>query len=349
MLALTVIMSEEQETHLGQHYHIATILGNYFYASTVLVASAAWVVAFGAQITVTKIVGHEAVGVMWFAVFLQLFLILEVIGILASGTIGSFRIQACALSTMAGVFGVIGVDMSIFAGQPARSAMAAGWVLLTIVDILWMLFFSAEPHTPFARLVESMASHRRDGADMERQASSARSSKAKVGKYSVSEMGSDGSPDSETKVGHDGRGEAPPESSPEIDWTGMGRKRIVDRTQDMAAETSDSSRNHSVPPPTSNNRRAVYLEGRQLSTIYDRTEGTSEDANSQPNADPPNQYPFKVRARSSWIPRSPSEISFKKGDILYSAEKEGKKWWNVKRADGSVGSAPSNYFKVLNS
>ncbi|KAF7346827.1 SH3-domain-containing membrane protein [Mycena sanguinolenta] len=341
-------MPEEQDTrdtHLGQHYHFATILGNYFYASTVLVTSAAWVVAFAAQIAVTKLVGHEAVGVMWFAVFLQLFLNLGVVGILAGGDIGSFRLQACALSTMAGVFAVIGVDMSIFAGQPARSAMAAGWLLLAIVDILWMLFFSAEPQTPFARLVESMTVGSTDGpedADRERQASSARSSKAK-------RWDPTGLPGSETKVGHDARGEAPPESSPEIDWTGMGRKRIVDSPQNIAAEMPETAPNHSFPPPTSNNRRAVYLEGRQLSTIYDRTEGTSEDANSQRNTELPNQFPFKVRARSNWIPRSPSEISFKKGDILYSAENEGKKWWKVKKADGTVGSAPSNYFKVLNS
>ncbi|KAJ7238311.1 hypothetical protein B0H12DRAFT_97396 [Mycena haematopus] len=155
-----------------------------------------------------------------------------------------------------------------------------------------------------------------DGVDMERQSSSARSSRAK------------------TKVGHDGRGERPPETSPEISgtWTGIGLQRIVDRTQDMAAEENDVPDRH-----------------RQLSTIYDRTESTSESADSQRNADPPDQYPFKVRAMGNWIPRSPSEISFKKGDILHSAENEGKRWWKVKKANGSVGSAPSNYFKVINS
>jgi len=124
---------------------------------------------------------------------------------------------------------------------------------------------------------------------------------------------------------------------------------VVEEEDDRDTPDPDGAQNHhSFPPPSSKNRRAVYVDGhRHLSTIYDRTEGTSEDTDSQRrNSD---SYPFKVRAKSDWIPRSPSEISFKKGDILHSSEKEGKKWWKVKKADGSVGSAPSNYFKVLNS
>ncbi|KAJ7844535.1 hypothetical protein B0H14DRAFT_2776529 [Mycena olivaceomarginata] len=343
-------MQEEQDTH-HKRYRLAAVLSNYFYAITLLLASGAWVVAFVAQIAVTKlgIVGHEAVGVMWFAVFLQLFLILGVFGILASGDMSAFRLQACAFSILASVFAVIGVDMSIFAGQPARSAMAGGWLVLSAVDILWVLLFSAEPHTPFARLVESMGvgSGRALNNDTERQASSTQSSDGKESKFSESEIASDGSPDA-TKVGHDARGEH--DSSPEIskDWTGMGRQKIVDRTQDTVVTEEnvgpDGAQNHSFPPPSSKNRRAVYIEEpRPLSVIYDHTEGTDSRRESA------NLYPFRVRARSDWIPRSPSEISFKKGDILHSAEKEGKKWWKVKKVDGTVGSAPSNYFKVLGS
>ncbi|KAF7364599.1 High osmolarity signaling protein SHO1 [Mycena venus] len=336
-------MQEEDTDHPHNRDRLAIVLSNYFYASTIFVASGAWVVAFAAQIAVTKIVGHEAVGVMWFAVFLQLFLILGVTGIVSGGDISVFRLQACAFSIMAAVFAVIGVDMSIFAhGQPARGAMAAG---------------VARPRRRRHPLVDSMAvgsSSARESTDAERQASSSRSSKGRG--YSVSEIRSDGSLD-ETKVGHEGRGDPHNGSSPEIsgDWTGMGRQKIVDRTQEAiliveeGGEAPDNAQNHSFPPPSSKNRRAVYLEEpRHLSTIYDRSEGTSEDA-TDPQRDSTSLYPFRVRARSDWIPRSPSEISFKKGDILHSAEKEGKRWWKVRKADGSIGSAPSNYFKVLNS
>lgn len=397
-------MQEEQDIH-HKRYRLAAVLSNYFYAITLLLASVcvprfAWTwrctnLASGRMgsrirganrgyknryVTCMRVsvlfrsssgslfslkVGHEAVGVMWFAVFLQLFLILGVFGILASGDMSAFRLQACAFSILASVFAVIGVDMSIFAGQPARSAMAGGWLVLSAVDILWVLLFSAEPHTPFAQLVESMGvgSGRALNNDTERQASSTQSSNGKESKFSESEIASDGSPDA-TKIGHDARGEH--DSSPEIskDWTGMGRQKIVDRTQDTVVteenEGPDGAQNHSFPPPSSKNRRAVYIEEpRPLSVIYDHTEGTGEEEDSRRES--ANLYPFRVRARSDCthifhilqeyhcqlflrlgIPRSPSEISFKKGDILHSAEKEGKKWWKVKKVDGTVGCACHN-------
>lgn len=241
---------------------------------------------------------------MWFAVFLQLFLIIGVLSILGGGDISAFRLQACAFSTMAAVFAVIGVDMSIFAGQPARGAMAAGWLLLAIVDILWVLFFTAEPGTPLARLVETMTVHSPRGsesADTERQASSSRSGEVRVSKFSEAEIRSDASPD-ETKVGHDRNGDPHDGSSPEMsrDWTGMGRPKIVDRTQDTLAEEEEApenKQNYRFPPPSSKNRRAVYVEEpRHLSTIYDHPEGTSENGDS--HRDSTNLYPFKVRARS---------------------------------------------------
>ncbi|KAJ7728572.1 hypothetical protein DFH07DRAFT_221737 [Mycena maculata] len=353
----------QEDADPGQGPRLAAVLGNYFYITTVLPSVGAWLLAFGAQIAVTKIVGHSAVGVMWFAIFLQLFLTLGVLSIFASGSVAAFRLQVSTFGTMAAVFAVIGVDMSIFADEAARGAMAAGWLVLAVIDILWVLYFSAEPGTPVARLVEGMAV--RDGprahreGDTEKQGRGSSSRMGEAGKTSFyaadAEMRSNGSPD-ETKVGHDNIGDPTnggpsPELKDGAEWNQLER-RIVDRSQEALAEQAQeevqaaepSQRDSRSPPPSAKNRRGVYIDDRRhLSTIYDNSEGTSE------NRDSGNLYPFKVRARSDWISRSPSEISFRKGDILHSAEKEGKKWWQVRKADGSVGTAPSNYFKVLNS
>ncbi|KAJ7704881.1 hypothetical protein B0H17DRAFT_1326384 [Mycena rosella] len=368
---------QSETAHPQRRAHSAPALRNYFHCSVLLLSVAAWLLAFAAQIAATKIVGRAAVGVLWFAIFLQLFLIIGVLVVLLRETVAPFHLQLAFFATMAGVFAVIGVDMSIFTGERSRDAMGAGWLVLAVVDILWVLYFSAEPGTPLAHLVEGMVfaprqhqhQNGRAHSGKERHESGSGSGSGlrsggagETGFYDAEEMRSDGSPD-ETKVGHEGpNGAASPEKSPE--WRGMDR-RIVDRSQDSEAmepepepettSTNDRSQNltpRRPPPPVSKNRRAVYVEEpRHLSTIYDNTESTSDSAtrDSQPERDSAQLYPFKVRARSDWIPRSPSEISFRKGDVLHSAEKEGKKWWKVRKADGSVGSAPSNYFKVVSS
>ncbi|KAJ7133394.1 hypothetical protein C8R44DRAFT_23376 [Mycena epipterygia] len=351
---------QDDDTHLKQRKHFAAaILGNYFHFITIVLSAGAWLLAFAAQIVVTKTAGRAAVGVMWFAVFLQLFLIFGVLTIIACGEVGAFRLQVCVFGVMAASFAVIGVDMSIFTGQASRSAMGAGWLVLAIIDILWVLYFSSDPGTPLARLVDSLTvaprarNHDRRNGNADLEAARAPSSRSAAGEtnYDSADMTSDGSPD-ETKVGHE-RSAPSPEASADWSLKRLDRK-IVDRSQEAptdpepALETEKPPNHARSPPPSSKNRQAVYIdEHRHLSTIYDNTEsGASGNRDSQRDSD--HLYPFKVRARSDWIPRSPSEISFKKGDILHSAEKDGKKWWKVRKTDGSVGTAPSNYFKVVN-
>lgn len=89
-------------------------------------------------------VGHSAVGTLWFAIFLQLFLILGVLHTLASDSVAMQRMQISVFGAVAIVFAVNGVNQGIFSGDSALDAMGAGWLLLSFVDILWVLYFTSE-------------------------------------------------------------------------------------------------------------------------------------------------------------------------------------------------------------
>jgi SHO1 osmosensor len=89
-------------------------------------------------------VGHDTVGTLWFAIWLQLFLIIGVIYTLASDSISMHRLQIVAFGSVAIVFAVIGVNQSIFSGFASLDAIAAGWLILAMVDILWVLYFTSE-------------------------------------------------------------------------------------------------------------------------------------------------------------------------------------------------------------
>jgi SHO1 osmosensor len=45
------------------------------------------------------------------------------------------------------VFSVFGVNQGIFTNVPAMEAMAAGWLLLAIVNVLWVLYFTSEENS----------------------------------------------------------------------------------------------------------------------------------------------------------------------------------------------------------
>ena len=100
--------------------------------------------------------GHNTVGVLWFAIFLQLFLIIGVLYTLASDSIAMHRFQISVFGAVAIVFAVMGVNQGIFAGVASLNAMAAGWLILAIVDILWVLYFTSEEDSLALHIFNSM-------------------------------------------------------------------------------------------------------------------------------------------------------------------------------------------------
>lgn len=88
--------------------------------------------------------GHSFVGSLWFGIFLQMFLIAGVLYTLASDSIAMHRLQIAVFGAVAIVFAVDGANTGLFAGAGSLQAMGAGWLVLSMVDILWVLYFTSE-------------------------------------------------------------------------------------------------------------------------------------------------------------------------------------------------------------
>ena len=95
-------------------------------------------------LTNVKSVDRGAVNTLWFAIFLQLFLILGVLYTLATNSIAMHRFQISVFGAVAIVFAVQGVNQGLFVSAASLNAMGVGWLLLAVVDILWVLYFTSE-------------------------------------------------------------------------------------------------------------------------------------------------------------------------------------------------------------
>ncbi|KAJ7737104.1 hypothetical protein B0H16DRAFT_108525 [Mycena metata] len=117
---------------------------HYFFLITTLLAMLGWVLAFIFQVIATVQFGHESVRTLWFAILFQGFLNVAFIFTIATSTIEPSRFQMSAFASIATVYAVLGVDTGVFSGKPTLAAMGAGYLVLAIVDILWILYFTCE-------------------------------------------------------------------------------------------------------------------------------------------------------------------------------------------------------------
>lgn len=143
---------------MGRSGSMRSVASHPGFIITLLIAIAGWFAAFiGQCVTEAKYQAQaespgSAVGVQWFGIFLQLIMIISVLVTLAGDSVARNRFQISVFLAITVVFAVFGVNSGIFAESSYQLAIGAGWILLAMVDILWLLYFSAEEDAAVSRI-----------------------------------------------------------------------------------------------------------------------------------------------------------------------------------------------------
>ncbi|THV06611.1 hypothetical protein K435DRAFT_711473 [Dendrothele bispora CBS 962.96] len=322
------------------------ILTHYLFLFTSLLSILAWFIAFIAQIIATARGSRDAVGVLWFAIFLQLFLIAGVLWTLASDSIAMHRFQISVFGAVAIVFAVIGVDQGIFSGNAPLQAMSVGWLLLAMVDILWVLYFTSEDDSLMLHVFNLMGTGGLTPPSRRRRARN-QSSIHNMNNGYANNYASGGGISSQDIPYNKQMGSVV--GSPGIGG-GMGPNGI--RSQNSFGAVSTDAR--SIGAASANN--APTSAGGPGSIGGGDTNGPNSPLMAgvgavgqmgSPEAGA-ETYSYKAKALYAYTasPDDPSEISFTKGEILDIVDKQGK-WWQAKKSDGAIGIAPSNYLQII--
>ncbi|CAE6442625.1 hypothetical protein ACGC1H_007562 [Rhizoctonia solani] len=314
----------------GGGYDFRPIITHYLFLVTFLLAFAGWFTAFIGQAATTAQFGNIAVGTLWFAIFLELFLILGVMHTLATDSIGMHRLQISVFGAIAIVFSVNGAHAGLYSSFSAPQAMGAGWLILSFVNILWVLYFTAEEDSTVLNTLDSFGSgsgltpagrsDRAGGARRRSHKPQSRSSNGYTGAGKEEHMGMSG-----IAPIHTGGTGMRQQHSP----GGMtnGAHSFGEDSQHRAASPSTPLMSNAVPPGAA--------------------------AGAGPGNDPERggnvgNYAYKARALYAYTasPDDPAEISFVKGEILDIVDNNGK-WWQARKEDGTTGIVPSNYLQLI--
>ncbi|KAG6380972.1 hypothetical protein JVT61DRAFT_5367 [Boletus reticuloceps] len=291
------------------------------------------------------------VGVAWFAIFLELFLILGVIHTLATDSIAMHRFQISTFGAVAIVFAVISVDESIFSGRAALDAMAAGWLILAIVDILWVLYFTSEEDSLALHFFNSLGTGGLTPPSRRRRTRGP----------SVHNMASNGYAANYSSGAGIGSQDIPYDPANKVPGS-IGPAAVRSQNSFVGGGSIDGVPRPLAPPPPGStpapppgqiaNPDQNIAAGSPLMSPGAAGIGAGNTLSASTSSPEPVQdqepYTYKAKALYAYTasPDDPNEISFIKGEILDILDKQGK-WWQAKKPDGAVGIAPSNYLQII--
>ncbi|KAJ7665098.1 hypothetical protein DFH06DRAFT_1186626 [Mycena polygramma] len=319
------------------------IVTHYLFLLTSILAIVAWIIAFIAQAVATAQFGNGPVGVLWFAIFLQAALILGVLYTLATDSIAMHRFQISTFGAIAIVFAVIGVQQGIFTGLGALDAMAAGWLILAMVDILWVLYFTSEEDSLTLHIFNLLGTGGLTPPSRRRRTRG----------QSVHDMSGNGYANNYASGGGIGSHDMAYDAKM---GSGMGSQTAGVRSQNSFGGASEGGGMGTRSLGTGAAGSMSNLPQGGPGSIGGGDNGPSSPlmagAGSTPTGSAPGgdegNYQYKAKALYAYSASAddPNEISFNKGEILDIVDKQGK-WWQAKKADGSVGIAPSNYLQII--
>lgn len=325
------------------------LFSNFVLLGTLLLAGIGWIVAFIGEIASEA--DDRKQGVLWFSIFLQLFLILGVLAIITTDSVALGRLQISAFLAVALVFSVFGIDRGIYDSNSSLNAMAAGWFILTIVNVIWLLFFTSEEDSHSYTLLSSLGNGKLGGPGGRGSRSSGPISRANgsntggFGGYQagIQSTGNGYQPtygQSPSAADITAAGIGGPKSTAPVLGGGVGSIRSAHTPQmTMGGGTIGST---TGPKSDISHGGDPARTASPVSTS--KHHGTTENGGQEPMPG----YGYRARALYAYQANAddPTEISFSKGEILDIVDNSGK-WWQARKSNGETGIVPSNYMQVL--
>jgi len=302
-------------------FDMSRIIGDPFALATISVAILAWLISFVSSII------SDAKGPFpnfaWWALVYMFLCIIGVIVTVAFEADDIYNIAIVGYLSAGTVFTASAVNSLIYADSAAKEASAAGFILLSIVSIIWIAYYGSAPHAPPRMFVDSFALHKSDK-------SAYRSSRPITNAFSQ-------------RTGDGGMGLGGGAGAPQMytaaQLNGFETSSPVSGYPGGAPGATDASRNSTMA------RFGNNVGGTMTSATTGAGDATGENAGA---AQPPTEYPYRAKAIYSYEanPDDANEISFSKHEILEVSDVSGR-WWQAKKENGETGIAPSNYLILL--
>lgn len=236
--------------------------------------------------------------------------ILATLFAVSTDTIGAYRLALMPFYVIGIVYATMTANESIIFGQTAEIILAVGLMVVSATFFLWIIVAGVD------RLLVSTG--------LSAGGMYVTSKRQMPPMYAIPQMSSISS----------NRSASSQKATASVSVTA---------TPQVAAATTSSQQ----PPGSSSGTRPATSES-QLSDGKPKEPDTGTITGVHVDVAPDVVYEYKAQALYTYTASvdDPNELSFAKGELMEIVDNQGK-WWQARKADGSIGIVPSNYMKLL--
>lgn len=295
-------------------FKLSNFFGDPFAISTVAFGIIAWVVAIAGagasdQSTFPRFT--------WWGIVYEIVLVLLIFVLYLSNTIELYKFTLVGFLSVAFLYTTNSTNNLIYnSSDPPNLCCAAGCILLSMLNVLWILYFGGHPESPTNQFIDS---------------------------FSMRDSGFN------THVpAHEFKEDGP---SPNFHRAESRHSQITNsRSNYMSSSQLNGLENFSNPNVRlDQNQPHQYTES--VRNLVRNGGGYSSGVGNTSNAARvPSSAAFSYKAKALYSydanPEDINEISFVKDEILEVDDIDGK-WWQARRGNGQVGICPSNYVMLL--
>lgn len=298
---------------------LTNLLGDPFWVITLSMGVVGWVIALVGSI-LDNAINNEFPTFSWWGLAFQFVVLALATYAILINRIVMYRQAILAMLAVATVYSTNSTNNFVWADSSQAAATAAGQILLSVVNIIWILYFGTTADEPVHSFVLSFAAQKRPPEPGARHRANQRQTEYYNSRKNMQSFPQQPLYFSDLRgfevvdPAHSNTDEA----NPLDPFTG------VDPNQPAVATGNGSDQNNAHERPVSS-----------YSNYTDRSSGPD--------------YIHRARALFDYTanPDDTNELSFHQNEILEISDVTGR-WWQARRENGEVGIVPSNYVALLN-
>ncbi|EFX01946.1 high osmolarity signaling protein [Grosmannia clavigera kw1407] len=124
---------------------LGNIIGDPFALATISISTLAWIISFISSIIAQIQTSNDFKTFTWWAVVFYFFLIPGIFVVVASDTTQTYSVAIVGYLACGLVLATSSVNNLVYSSNGASEAAAAGFILLSMVTIVWIFYFGSAP------------------------------------------------------------------------------------------------------------------------------------------------------------------------------------------------------------